>query len=72
MAPVNPMYRDHELTLMFADSEPKALVCLDTLWRDVVAPLPLSVARPAIVVTDARNRHADARRSTCVRLRGAG
>ena len=51
VVPVNPMYRDHELTLMFADSEPKALVCLDTLWRDVVTPLPSSKARPAIVIT---------------------
>ena len=47
VVPVNPMYRDHELTLMFADCTPKALVCLDTLWRDVVAPLPASAPMPA-------------------------
>ena len=58
------MYRDHELTLMFADSEPKALVCLDTLWRDVVEPLPLSVARPAIVVTTRATDMQTPRRST--------
>ena len=50
VVPVNPMYRDHELTLMFADCTPKALVCLDTLWRDVVAPLPASAPMPAIVI----------------------
>jgi len=48
---VNPMNREHELMLMFADSEPKALVCLDALWREVVEPLPASVKRPQIVVT---------------------
>jgi long-chain acyl-CoA synthetase len=50
VVPVNPMNREHELTLQFADSEPKALVCLDTLWRDVVSPLPAGVKQPDIVV----------------------
>lgn len=51
VVPVNPMNREHELTLMFADSEPKALVCLDALWLEVIEPLPASVVRPQIVFT---------------------
>lgn len=51
VVPVNPMNRERELTLMFGDSEPKALVCLDTLWSDVVARLPLDAPRPPIVFT---------------------
>ncbi len=51
VVPVNPMYRDHELTAMFADSAPKALVCIDALHRDVVQTLPADAFKPSIVVT---------------------
>ena len=48
--PVNPMNRARELTLLFADCTPAAMVCEDTLYRDVVAGLP---GRPAVIVTSA-------------------
>ena len=48
VVPINPMYREHELCAMFADSQPKAIVALDTLWRDVIATLPPEVPRPSI------------------------
>ncbi len=49
--PINPMNRERELTLIFQDAQPKALVCLDTLCAEVVDILPAAVARPAIVLT---------------------
>ncbi len=49
--PVNPMNRQRELTLILADSEPRALVCLDTLFSEVVEGLPGDVVRPPIVIT---------------------
>jgi long-chain acyl-CoA synthetase len=51
VVPVNPMYRDHELTAIFGDSEPKALVSIDALYREVVETLPDGAFRPPIVVT---------------------
>jgi long-chain acyl-CoA synthetase len=50
---INPMNRQRELSQIFADCEPKALLCLDHLFRDVVDPLPADVERPPIVVTAA-------------------
>ena len=38
--PINPMNREREIGLLFADATPKALICHDTLWRDVVLGLP--------------------------------
>ncbi len=38
--PINPMNREREVGLLFADATPKALICHDTLWRDVVLGLP--------------------------------
>ncbi|MCC6920584.1 MAG: AMP-binding protein [Alphaproteobacteria bacterium] len=37
--PVNPMNRERELGILLADARPAALVCHDTLHRDVVANL---------------------------------
>jgi long-chain acyl-CoA synthetase len=51
VVPVNPMNRQRELTLILEDSQPKALVCLDTLHAEAVEALPQDVARPAIIVT---------------------
>ena len=48
--PINPMNRQRELTLLFADCTPAALLCQDTLFDDVVRDLP---DRPGIVVTTA-------------------
>ena len=39
MVPVNPMNRERELGLLLADARPRALVCHDTLYRDVVGAL---------------------------------
>ncbi len=50
---INPMNRERELSLMFADCAPKALVCLDALYNEVIATLPADVARPPIVLTTA-------------------
>ena len=48
--PVNPMNRQRELSLLFADCAPAALLCQDTLYDDVVHDLP---GKPAIIVTTA-------------------
>lgn len=49
--PVNPMNREREVSLIFADCRPKALICLDSLHADVVLKLPPDVARPDITLT---------------------
>lgn len=49
--PINPMYRERELTLMFANSTPCALLCLDQLHADVIRYLPEDVALPPLVIT---------------------
>lgn len=49
--PVNPMNREREVSLIFADCRPKALVCLDSLHTEVVSKLPPDVQRPEIVFT---------------------
>ncbi|HXQ17737.1 MAG TPA: AMP-binding protein, partial [Caulobacteraceae bacterium] len=53
VVPVNPMNRERELGLLFADSTPAALICHDTLHRDVIANLPPEQRRlvPSIVLT---------------------
>lgn len=48
--PINPMNRQRELTMMFADCTPAALLCLDTLYDEVIQTLP---GRPAIIITTA-------------------
>lgn len=53
VVPVNPMNRERELGLLLTDSKPAALVCHDTLYRDVVGALPDEQKGlvPAIVLT---------------------
>ncbi len=48
--PVNPMNRQRELTMLLADCTPRAMLCQDTLFHDVVAGLP---GQPALIVTTA-------------------
>jgi len=48
--PINPMNRQRELIMMLADCTPAALLCLDTLYNEVIEALP---EKPAIVVTSA-------------------
>ena len=48
---INPMNRQRELTLQFRDSTPRALVCLDTLYHEVIATLPEGSSLPPIVLT---------------------
>ena len=48
--PINPMNRQRELTMMFADCTPAALLCLDTLYDDVIQTLP---DKPAVIITTA-------------------
>jgi long-chain acyl-CoA synthetase len=40
VVPVNPMNREREIGLLFGDSTPAALICHDTLYRDIVLNLP--------------------------------
>ena len=40
VVPVNPMNREREVGLLLANSTPTALICHDTLYRDVVLKLP--------------------------------
>src|SRR5262249_45959271 len=51
--PINPMNRARELDLLLADATPKALICHDGLFRDVVQSLPAEAgaAVPPIVLT---------------------
>jgi long-chain acyl-CoA synthetase len=53
VVPVNPMNRERELGLLLADSRPSALICHDSLHRDVVARLSPETAEalPAIIFT---------------------
>ena len=46
--PVNPMNRQRELTMLLADCTPRAMLCQDTLFHDVVDGLP---EKPALIVT---------------------
>ncbi len=48
--PVNPMNRQRELALLFADCTPAALLCQDTLFDEVLSGM---ADRPAIIVTSA-------------------
>jgi len=48
---VNPMNRQRELELIFADSEPQALICIDHLYEDVIAKLPVEIQRPPTIIT---------------------
>ena len=52
-APVNPMNRQRELGLLLADAKPAALICHDTLYRDVIAHLEADAAKnvPTIRLT---------------------
>jgi long-chain acyl-CoA synthetase len=38
--PVNPMNREREIGLLLTDAAPKALICHDTLYRDIILNLP--------------------------------
>jgi len=51
--PVNPMNRERELGLLLGDSRPSALICHDTLHRDVVSRLSpeAAAALPATIFT---------------------
>lgn len=40
VVPVNPMNREREIGLLLTDSTPKALICHDSLYRDVIGKLP--------------------------------
>jgi long-chain acyl-CoA synthetase len=46
--PINPMNRAREVTVLLKDCTPKAVICHDTLFRDVIGRLP---GRPAVVMT---------------------
>lgn len=49
--PINPMNRERELALMLADARPKAMVCLDSLYDEVVRTLEPDVPLPDWIVT---------------------
>jgi long-chain acyl-CoA synthetase len=53
VVPINPMNRAREMGLLLADSAPKALICHDTLFCEVIRDLPAQagVAVPPIVLT---------------------
>jgi long-chain acyl-CoA synthetase len=53
VVPINPMNREREVGLLLADARPTALICHDSLHRDVVARLPpeAAAARPEIILT---------------------
>jgi long-chain acyl-CoA synthetase len=51
---LNPMYRTPELTRLFADCEPKAILCHDDQW-EVVAPAAATFVKPGLMLwTDGR------------------
>ena len=47
---VNPMNRAREISLLFADCTPKAVICHGSLHEDVIAPLDAAL-KPVIIVT---------------------
>ena len=47
---INPMNRRRELELIFADSEPQALICIDQLYDEVIAKLPAEIRRPSTII----------------------
>lgn len=50
--PINPMVRERELALILGDCTPKVLICLDTLFDDVVARLePREVSKTILAVS---------------------
>jgi len=49
--PINPMNRQRELALMLADARPRAMVCLDSLYDEVVRTLEPDVPLPDWIVT---------------------
>jgi long-chain acyl-CoA synthetase len=54
VVPVNPMNRERELGLLLADARPAALICHDTLYRDVVgalAPEAKALVPPIVLTT---------------------
>ena len=53
VVPVNPMNRERELGLLLGDSRPSALICHDSLYRDVVSRLSPAAreALPGIIYT---------------------
>jgi long-chain acyl-CoA synthetase len=53
VVPVNPMNRARELGLLLEDSRPRALICHDSLYRDVVEQLSPEAAGhvPGLVLT---------------------
>lgn len=51
--PINPMNREREISLIFGDCTPKALICLDGLFVDVVGRLAPDSIPPLVVRVDA-------------------
>ncbi|HEY2050543.1 MAG TPA: AMP-binding protein [Caulobacteraceae bacterium] len=53
VVPINPMNRAREMGLLLADAAPKALICHDALFAEVIRDLPAEtgVAVPPIVLT---------------------
>lgn len=59
VVPVNPMNRERELGLLLGDAQPKALICHDTLHRDVILKLPgdqRSLVPSLVLTTSPRDR----------------
>jgi long-chain acyl-CoA synthetase len=50
VVPINPMNREREVALLLADSTPKALICHDSLHRDVVARSQRTDAPPPVTL----------------------
>jgi long-chain acyl-CoA synthetase len=47
--PVNPMNREREVSLILADCQPRALICLDELFDNVVSKIETTLV-PAVVI----------------------
>lgn len=59
VVPVNPMNREREIGLLLTDARPKALICHDTLHRDVILNLPdeqRGLVPPIILTTSPKDR----------------
>lgn len=51
VACVNPMLRAHELRHHLADADPSVLICLDSLYADVVAPIRNELGIATVITT---------------------
>lgn len=62
MVSVNPMYKGHEVAQILGDSGAKGMICLESLYRDVVARVRASTGLTTVITTSELDFVADPQR----------